>query len=138
MTAATERSWYDIWFKDGGAEEGWKAHVAANCADGYSFAVIRFAYAWMCLMQKEIRDGKAVADVADATSHAADRNDDPLGGLTGFQYGVAVSVIAQVWEHGDELRRWHNLDTQIGDEGERANESGGVLNPAIMSFGPKE
>ncbi|MDA8315367.1 MAG: hypothetical protein M0010_09365 [Actinomycetota bacterium] len=46
--------------------------------------------------------------------------------------GAAVSVLASCWVHGEELRRWHNLDTQIGTEGEKANASGGVLNPALL------
>jgi hypothetical protein len=40
-----------------------------------------------------------------------------------------------VWKHGEALRLWHNLKTQIRDEGEKANESGGVLNPACLSIG---
>jgi hypothetical protein len=43
-------------------------------------------------------------------------------------------VLASCWEHGEELRRWHNLKTQIRDEGEKANESGGVLNPALLNI----
>lgn len=50
-------------------------------------------------------------------------------------YGCAVSILSQVWIHGEELRRWHNLDSQIGTEGEKANESGGVLNPAVLNIG---
>ena len=53
---------------------------------------------------------------------------------SGFQYGAAVTTLAACWEHGDELRRWHNLKSQIGNEGEKANESGGVLNPAILNI----
>jgi len=52
-------------------------------------------------------------------------------------YGCAVVILSKCWEHGEALRRWHNKDTQIGDEGDRANESGGVLNPALLSIGPK-
>jgi len=37
-----------------------------------------------------------------------------------------------------ELRQWHNLKTQIKDEGEKANASGGVLNPALLTISPKE
>jgi len=33
------------------------------------------------------------------------------------------------------LRRWHNKENQIGTEGDKANESGGVLNPALLSIG---
>ena len=50
-------------------------------------------------------------------------------------YGWAVAQIARVWAHGEALRRWHNLDTQIGNEGERANASGGTLNPALLNVG---
>jgi hypothetical protein len=50
-------------------------------------------------------------------------------------YGCAVQGLAYFWEHGEELRQWHNLDTQIKDEGEQANKSGGVLNPAILTIG---
>lgn len=31
-----------------------------------------------------------------------------------------------------KLRRWHNKDIQLGTEGDAANESGGVLNPALL------
>ena len=49
-------------------------------------------------------------------------------------YGAAVFVLATCWEHGEELRRWHNVVTQIGTEGEEANKNGGVLNPALLSY----
>ena len=35
----------------------------------------------------------------------------------------------------DRLRRWHNKATQIGTEGDKANETGGVLNPALLTIG---
>jgi hypothetical protein len=44
-------------------------------------------------------------------------------------------MLAKCWLHGEALRRWHNKDTQIGTEGDRANERGGVLNPAMLSIG---
>ena len=69
------------------------------------------------------------SDVANECSNEADTE-----GITGFMYGAAVSVLASCWEHGEELRRWHNLKTQIRDEGEKANESGGVLNPALLNI----
>jgi len=49
-------------------------------------------------------------------------------------YGASVSVLAKCWEHGEQLRRWHNLKTQLGNEGEKANEKGGVLNPALLNI----
>ena len=70
-----------------------------------------------------------IRSVAKDTSHEADAD-----GITGFMYGCAVSALAHFWEHGEVLRRWHNLDIQIKDEGERANVSGGVLNPALLNI----
>ena len=50
-----------------------------------------------------------------------------------YGYGCAVSTLAACREHGEALRRWHNLRMQIDTEGARANESGGVLHPALLS-----
>lgn len=101
----------------------------ANNQDPYGAAGFRFAARWANFMEREMAIGKKLADVAKNTSHEA--NDD---GITGFMYGCAVSVLSQCWQHGEELRRWHNLDTQIHTEGEKANENGGVLNPALLSL----
>ena len=98
--------------------------------DPYGAGVVVYAERWARLMQREMANGKKLEDVAEATSHVADTD-----GITGFMYGCAVSTLAHCWKFGDELRRWHNLDTQIGNEGEKANESGGVLNPALLNIG---
>jgi hypothetical protein len=101
-----------------------------NNQDGYGGVVVSYAERWARLMQLEMSEGKELKDVAEATSHEAN-----LEGVTGFMYGCAVSTLSHCWKHGEELRRWYNLDNQIGDEGEKTNESGGVLNPAILSIG---
>jgi hypothetical protein len=113
-------------------EQAWNEWVEANTDSYYGAGVIRYAERWAELIESELADGKTLEAVADRTSHEADTE-----GITGFMYGAAVAVLASSWEHGDQLRRWHNLATQIRDEGERANESGGVLNPAILNIGPK-
>jgi hypothetical protein len=100
----------------------------------YGAVVVIAAGRWMDAMETALAERDApFGDTAEATFREVDRG---LGrwGLTGFQYGVAVHILADVWEHGEELRRWHNLATQIHDEGERANETGGVLNPALLTF----
>lgn len=112
-------------------EEGWKKSVEAN-KDGYGSGVIRFAERWARLMEGRIANGDTVEGCADEASHLADNE-----GITGFMYGAAVSILSQVWVHGEQLRRWHNLSTQIGNEGVKANESGGVLNPALLSISPQ-
>ena len=101
-----------------------------NNADPYGRGVYTFAERWARLMQLEIAQGHRIADIADRLVSEAD-----IEGITGFMYGCAVSVLAHCWRHGEELRRWHNLTTQIGHEGEKANESGGVLNPALLNLG---
>jgi len=106
----------------------WDLTVKAN-KDPYGAGVVRYAHKWMRLMEGQINSGVALKDCAKEMSHLA--NDE---GITGFMYGCAVGIISQVWKYGDDLRRWHNLDTQIGDEGEKANESGGVLNPALLTI----
>ena len=129
-----------------GKEEEWKKGLANN-SEGYSLAVYRFASEWATLMEKRIQAlidladnsgngsshiviGDLIKGIAKDASHDADDE-----GVTGFMYGGAVSILSAWWIHGEELRRWHNLDMQIGDEGEKANESGKVLNPAILNVG---
>lgn len=107
-------------------EAGWKLSVEKN-QDSHGSGVIRYAARWANLMETEMAKGKRLKDVADKMSHNAD-----VEGITGFMYGCAVSILAEVWKHGEELRRWHNKETQIGTEGDRANENGGVLNPALL------
>lgn len=113
--------------------ESWQKSVGNkdNNKDGYGSGVIRYAARWANLMEKKMSAGAKLEDIADSTSHEADAE-----GITGFMYGCAVSMLSQEWEHGEQLRRWHNLSIQIRNEGEKANESGGVLNPALLSVGP--
>lgn len=100
----------------------WKA----NQSGPYGLAVFEFAERWADAMEEKIANAEKLENVAKQLSiEVAD-------GITGFQYGVAVSVLAHCWKYGEQLRRWHNLETQIGDEGEKANESGGILNPALL------
>ncbi len=106
----------------------WGEFVSHN-KDPYGKACVQYASNWMLLMQLELEHGKKLEDIAELTSREADTE-----GITGFMYGCAVSMIAKCWKHGDQLRRWHNKLTQIGTEGDAANESGGVLNPALLNI----
>ena len=109
--------------------EGWEKAVTAN-TDDYGSGVIRYAERWARLMEGKMTRGGTLEDCAEETSHLADNE-----GITGFMYGCAVNILSKVWVHGDQLRRWHNLKHQLRDEGEKANESGAVLNPAIITIG---
>lgn len=110
-------------------DAGWNEFKERNSHDGYSAGVTRYAENWARIMQKRVAAGESVAEAAKASQFIADTE-----GITGFMYGCAVQALAAFWIHGEELRRWHNLDTQIGTEGVLANESGGVLNPAVINL----
>ena len=111
--------------------EGWELTVKNN-DDPYGKAGVDFARRWAEMMEDYIAGGCALEDIAQQTKCEADTD-----GITGFMYGCAVSVLSQVWVYGEELRRWSNLKLQIGNEGEQANEEGGVLNPALLRIGKK-
>lgn len=111
-------------------EEEYEQYVETNSADPYRTRVVSYSKDWADLMEARLVDGSTVSECADATSHEADTD-----GIPGFMYGCAVQGLSHFWEHGEELRLWHNLDTQINTEGEAANESGGVLNPAVLNIG---
>ena len=125
----------------GSDPEQWPAEIDYTGNDfgrAYGFSVLLFAERWADEMERRLaeRPELSVADVAEVAEHTANQS---LGrfGMTGFQYGCAVSLLSQCWVHGDELRRWHNLRTQIRDEGERANAEGGILNPALLTLEPR-
>jgi len=105
--------------------------------DPYSNRCVVYWEDWANLMEADIAADPNPGDIEGAIKRYAkdaSRRAD-TDGITGFMYGVAVSSLARFWEHGEALRRWHNLDTQIGTEGERANEKGTTLNPALLSIG---
>ena len=104
-------------------QKAWDKCVKNN-PDPYGSAVIRYAEAWANLMESEIAAGKEIPDIARMTSHEADTE-----GITGFMYGCAVQILSQCWEHGEQLRRWHN--------GEYGHHGDGVVNPAILTIQPK-
>jgi len=127
-------------FKTPETRQQWDDGLAKN-SDPYGNAVYRFASEWATRMEAGmLADGvdtafdaavaKWIKANADAQVSAADDE-----GITGFMFGCAMSMLSACWKHGEQLRRWHNLETQLGDEGEKANESGGVLNPAILNIG---
>lgn len=107
----------------------WNKYVEAN-QDPYGAACVRYAERWASLVERAVDNGERLEDVAEDLSHLADEE-----GITGFMHGAAVSMLAECWIHGESLRRWHNLKYQLAGEGDKANDSGGILNPAVLSMG---
>jgi hypothetical protein len=103
--------------KDEEKYQDWKA----KNTDGYGAGIFRFAENWANLMEKEIEAGAEVKDIAERLEREADTE-----GITGYMYGAAVNVLALCWEHGEELRKWHNDEYKYSGEG--------VVNPAIVNI----
>ena len=108
----------------------WVEGIIAQKGGQYGLACYRYAAQWAALMDAAMAAGETVEACADHCSREAN-----VEGITGFMYGAAVGILAKCWRHGERLRCWHNLKTQIGNEGRRANAEGGVLNPALLSIG---
>lgn len=90
----------------------------------YGLACFRYAENWANLMEAEMEKGKEIKDIAEKMSYQADTE-----GITGFMYGMSVNILSHCWEHGEELRKWHNKE--YNHEGE------GVVNPAILTVSEK-
>ena len=108
-----------------GKEQEYKEWYDKN-SDSYSRACFTFAERWAELLEAKIENSdKEISEVfkeyAGELSHTAD-----VEGITGFMYGMAVNILSQIWEYGEELRNWHNK--KYNYEGE------GVINPALISI----
>ncbi len=92
----------------------------------YGMGILSYAESWADMMEKEISNGKKLEDIAEKTSYDADTS-----GITGFMYGCAVSILAECWEHGEELRVWHNKKYGVED-------AKGTVNPAVLTIKTKD
>lgn len=103
--------------------DGWKKAREMN-SDGYGNAALDYAEGWAKLMQIEIAKGKTIAECYEYTQKE-------LGflGITGFQFGAAVSTLAHTWKHGEELRKVHNKKYGISEDKK------GTANPAVLTLG---
>ena len=110
-----------------GLENEYQKYVEINSHDAYSAQVVSYGDDWAKLMEKHLAHGQSVKDCAETCSHEADTD-----GITGFMYGAAVSALSHFWVHGDELRHWQNRRYLDEDKAKQADESGGVVNPAIL------
>lgn len=105
-----------------GKEKEYNQFVEVNSHDAYSRGVVDFMHRWADLMEEMIASGKRIPEIADKTSNDAD-----IDGITGFMYGCAVNALSQLWEYGEELRKWHNKEYKYDGDG--------CVNPAVFSVG---
>ena len=96
-----------------------------NNLDFYGHGVYTFAERWAELMEKDIEATgdpvKSITKNAEGFAKEADTE-----GITGFMYGCAVSILAECWEYGEILRKWHNHEYHYDGDG--------VVNPAILTI----
>ena len=109
-------------------EQAWRVAIDSH-QDEYSKDILVYAQAWAEEMERRMDAGEQLEDIAHEASHAADADI----GITGSMYGHAVMQLAIHWQHGEALRRWHNA--RHGVDGAVANETGGIIDPAIMTVG---
>jgi hypothetical protein len=108
-------------------EDDWNKWVESN-KDDYGKCTVDVAREVMRLLDEREGDFDCHAIICEA-----DKKID-AGGITGFMAGCVAQMVSHCHSRGEEFRRKWNLDNQIQNEGERANESGGVLNPAFLNI----
>ena len=102
-------------YRDKQAFDDWKANQKNDDGTPESYGLACFTYAerWATMMEAEM-ESKPDADfgeLAKRLSHTADEE-----GVTGFMYGMAVSILAKCWVNGELLRRLH-CDLHEKDQG---------------------
>jgi len=114
-------------------QKEWEEMKAKN-TDPYGGACVMVAEKAMEIIDRDYQDKRILeTDVHGIICKADDES--KAGGITGFMAGCAAQMISKFHNRGDEFRRAWNKDNQIQDEGEKANESGGVINPALVTVG---
>ena len=104
-------------------EKLWNEYVAKN-TDPYGKCIVNVAKRVMELLDNENK--------VDARNLVMRAEKELKAGLTGFMAGAVASIVSTCHKKGEEFRKSWNNDVAIGDEGKKANDSGGVLNPAIV------
>lgn len=107
--------------------EDWKKWVDAN-DDPYGGCCVKVAAEVMRLLDERPGDFDTNKIICEADDNIK------AGGITGFMAGAVASMVSHCHSRGEEFRRKWNKDNQIGTEGDKANEKGGVLNPALLNI----
>lgn len=111
--------------------EDWEKCVRAN-DDPYGKACIDVAREVMRLLDERPEDFDTHKIICEADKNVK------AGGITGFMAGCVANMVSGLHSRGEEFRKKWNTDNQIRDEGDKANESGGVLNPALLNVKTSE
>lgn len=112
-----------------GKEKEYEEYVK-KATDPYSARVVSYAECWAQLLEIEIEKvfglgtivktndlEKLIMEKAKETADEADYD-----GITGYMYNCAVNILANFWEYGDCIRKWHNASLGYSGKG-TANSS---------------
>jgi len=97
-----------------------------NNTDGYGRACFVYAERFADMLEIEyiktviVPMEEIIEKNAEKFSYDAD-----IDGITGFMYGCAMNILAQCWEYGEILRKWHNKKYN-------AENTEGTVNPAVL------
>jgi hypothetical protein len=98
--------------------------------DPYGKGIFEYAEYWAELMQATAKDNGVEIDMNFIINNAKELSfKADIGGITGYMYGAAVSILSTHWKYGEYLRKWHN--NEYGHDGD------GVVNPAVLTIGTK-
>ena len=116
---------------------GWEKCVESN-KDPYGKACVDVAREAMRMLDEEEKYSNSLTP-KDTFQLICDANTSiKAGGITGFMAGCVASIISNAHSRGEEFRKQWNRSNSIGGEGEEANDSGGVINPALLHIELKE
>ena len=104
----------------------WHIYVTAN-RDAYGGCCVSVARRVM-----EILDEGAPIESCRRLICRAD-DEAQTGGITGFMASAVAQMVSECHERGEEFRRAWNSENQLAGEGDAANESGDVLNIALLT-----
>lgn len=116
-------------------EKDWNECVEKN-KDAYGKACVDVARKAMEILDNEPGDFDTHSLICRADEESG------AGGITGFMAGCVAQMISRCHSRGDEFRqKWNNdngiIKTPEGKKdigAKKANESGGVINPAILTI----
>ncbi|MFH0905233.1 MAG: hypothetical protein V1826_00720 [bacterium] len=117
-------------------EKGWEAYKKRHSGDELSLLCFDYAECWARFIQKGLAEGRSLAEIADECQRKAHQlyGRDLSGGA--MSCGV-IPLLVKLWDYGEDFRRWHNRQTQVGREGEHANKTGGILDASVINCTPR-
>lgn len=113
-------------------KKDWKEWVKINAKDPYSNCCVEVAGKVMELLDDDDHGEFNANDIVGEADRLLD------AGITGFMSGCVAQMVSRCHSRGEEFRKKWNKETQIENEGDKANKGKGVLNPALLSIGKKK